>query len=96
MSERLYCVYITANARRTVLYTGVPGALKRRIWQHKEKLAGGFTSRNNATRLVYYETCSDPLSAIAREKQIKAGSRKRKFELIERMNPDWRDLYDEI
>jgi len=96
MADRVYCVYITANERRTVLYTGVTSALKQRVWQHKEKTTGGFTGRNNAARLVYYEACRDPLGAIAREKQIKAGSRRKKIALIERMNPDWRDLYDEI
>jgi putative endonuclease len=92
----VYCIYITANERRTVLYTGVTSALKQRVWQHKQKLGQGFTSMTNATRLVYYETCSDVLGAIAREKQIKAGSRRRKIELIEGMNPEWRDLYEEI
>jgi putative endonuclease len=96
MRDRVYCVYITANERRTALYTGVTSALKQRVWQHKHNVTEGFTSRNNATRLVYYETCFNPLSAIAREKQIKAGSRKNKIALIERMNADWRDLYDEI
>jgi putative endonuclease len=96
MGDRVYCVYITANERRTALYTGVTSALKQRVWQHRQKIADGFTSRNHATRLVYYETCTEPLSAIAREKQIKAGSRKKKIELIERMNPNWRDLYDEV
>jgi putative endonuclease len=96
MGERVYCVYITANDRRTTLYTGVTSTLKKRLWQHKHGITGGFTSRNNATRLVYYESCFDPRSAIAREKQIKAGSRKTKIALIERMNPQWLDLYDSI
>ncbi len=96
MDERLYCVYITANERRTVLYTGVTGDLKKRIYEHKQKLVAGFTSDYNVSRLVYYETCADPLGAIAREKQIKAGSRRKKIALIERMNPAWRDLYDEL
>ena len=87
MSDRVYCVYIVTNARHTVLYTGVTGALKQRIWQHREKIVQGFTARYGASRLVYYETSADPLSAIAREKQLKAGSRKKKIELIERMNP---------
>ena len=77
MDERLYCVYITANERRTVLYTGVTGELKKRIYEHKQKLVAGFTSDYNVSRLVYYETCAD-LGAIAREKQIKAGSRRKK------------------
>ena len=96
MADRLFCVYILSNARRTVLYTGVTSALKRRVWQHKEHLADGFTSRYAVDRLVYYESCTEPLSAIAREKQIKAGSRSKKVALIERMNPGWRDLYEEI
>ena len=96
MTERVYCVYITANERRTVLYIGVTGDLKKRIWVHKEKLTPGFTSRYGAARLVYYEACLEPLSAIAREKQLKSGSRKQKIALIERMNPQWRDLYDEL
>ena len=96
MDERLYCVYITANERRTVLYTGVTGELKKRIYEHKQKLVAGFTSDYNVSRLVYYETCADPLGAIAREKQIKAGSRRKKIALIERMNPAWRDLYEEL
>ena len=96
MEDRVYCVYITANERRTVLYTGISSALKQRVWQHRQKLVDGFTARNHATRLVYFETATNPLAAIAREKQIKAGSRRRKIELIERMNPEWRDLYDEI
>jgi len=95
MGDRVYCVYITANERRTALYTGVTSALKERVWQHKQKITDGFTSRNNATRLVYYETCFDALSAITREKQIKAGSRKKKIELISNMNPEWKDLYEE-
>ena len=96
MDERLYCVYILSNTRRTVLYTGVTSKLKQRVWQHKEKLVDGFTKQYNTSHLVYYEACPEPLSAIAREKQIKAGSRKKKIELIERMNPHWRDLYDEL
>ncbi|HEX2826976.1 MAG TPA: GIY-YIG nuclease family protein [Burkholderiales bacterium] len=96
MDDRVYCVYILSNSRRTVLYTGVTSKLKQRVWQHKEKLVEGFTKQYNISRLVYYETCVEPLGAIAREKQIKAGSRRKKLELIERMNPDWRDLYDEL
>jgi putative endonuclease len=96
MTDRLYCVYITANERRTVLYTGVSGQLKQRIWQHRQKLTGGFTSVYNVDRLVYFETGLAPRGAIAREKQIKNGSRKGKIALIESTNPQWRDLYDEL
>jgi putative endonuclease len=96
MDERIYCVYIVANERRTVLYTGVTGDLKKRVWQHKQKVAEGFTTRYNINRLVYYQTSTDALSAIAREKQIKSGSRGNKIALIEAMNPQWRDLYEEL
>jgi putative endonuclease len=96
MAERIYCVYITANERRTVLYTGVTGDLKKRVWQHKQRLVPGFTNRYNMSTLVYYETGLDPLGAISREKQIKSGSRFKKIKLIEGMNPAWRDLYDDL
>ena len=96
MDERIYCVYITTNARRTVLYTGVTGHLKKRIYEHKTGAGQSFTSRYKANRLVYYETTTDPLSAIAREKQIKGGSRMKKINLVESMNPEWRDLYEDI
>jgi putative endonuclease len=95
-TDRLYCVYIATNERRTVLYTGVTSDLSKRMWQHKEKLVDGFTSHYNADRLVYYEPARDPLAAIAREKQIKSGSRRKKIALIETINPRWRDLYDEL
>jgi putative endonuclease len=90
------CVYILTNDRNTVLYTGVTSDLKARIHQHREKLLAGFTTRYNVSKLVYYETGSEMAGAIAREKQIKAGSRQRKMDLINAMNPTWRDLYDEI
>jgi len=81
------------NKNNTVLYTGVTNNLKRRIYEHKEKLVEGFTKRYNVTKLVYYEMSHNVNSAILREKQIKGGSRVKKIELIERMNSDWRDLY---
>lgn len=96
MENRLYCVYILSNTRRTVLYTGVTSKLKQRVWQHRAKLVEGFPNRYNVSRLVYYETSDSPLGAITREKQIKAGSRRKKIELIEHSNPDWRDLYDDL
>jgi len=74
----------------------VTSDLKARIYQHREKLLPGFTNRYNVWKLVYYETGFEPSGAIAREKQIKAGSRQKKIELITRMNPEWRDLYEEI
>jgi putative endonuclease len=91
-----YYVYILANKAGTVLYTGVTNNLVRRTWEHREKLVASFASRYNATRLVYYEAGHGAEGAIAREKQIKAGSRARKLRLIHSMNPEWRDLWDEI
>jgi putative endonuclease len=79
-----------------VLYTGVTGDLRVRIHQHREKLLPGFTNRYNVSKLVYYEAWHDAASAITREKQIKAGSREKKIDLIKRLNPEWRDLYDEL
>jgi putative endonuclease len=94
--EVLYCVYILTNPRHTVLYTGVTSRLKARVYQHREKLLPGFTTRYNARKLVYYETFGDVSLAIAREKQIKGGSRQKKLDLINCLNPQWLDLYDEI
>ncbi len=91
--QKQYYVYMLTNDRHTVLYTGVTRDLKRRVYQHRHRLSRGFTRRYNVTRLVYYEACEDVNAAIAREKQIKAGSRRKKMELIETTNRDWRDLY---
>jgi putative endonuclease len=90
---RQFYVYIMANVHHTVLYTGVTRDLRSRAWQHRTGAGGGFTRRYNCTKLVYYELFRDSYNAIAREKQIKAGSRARKIELIEAMNPEWRDLF---
>ncbi len=89
-------VYILASGKNGTLYTGVTSDLVKRVWQHKEDLADGFTKRYQIHHLVYYELCEDMISAIAREKQIKAGSRSRKVALIELNNPDWLDLYNAI
>jgi putative endonuclease len=91
-----YYVNIMANVACTVLYTGVTNDLLRRVLDDRTKLTEGFTKRYNVRRLVYYEVAEDPYTAIAREKQIKAGSRTKKMELIDAFNPTWRDLYDEI
>jgi len=91
-----YYVYIMTNRNNTVFYTGITSDLKRRIWEHKEKLAGGFTKRYNIVKLVYYEVFMDPENAIQREKQIKGGSREKKIALINGTNRDWSDLYEEI
>jgi putative endonuclease len=84
------------NRHQTVLYTGVTGDLKRRVYQHREKLLPGFTRRYNVSKLIYLECTDDPSVAIAREKQIKSGSRRKKIELVSRFNREWRDLYHEI
>ena len=89
-------VYILASGKNGTLYTGVTSDLVKRVWQHREDLVGGFTKRYHVHALVYYELCDDMLSAIAREKQIKAGSRKKKILLIESNNADWLDLYATI
>ena len=91
-----YFVYIMTNDRHTVLYTGVTNDLLRRVGEHRTKLVRGFTARYNADKLVYYEEISDANAAIAREKQIKGGSRRRKVALIDSINPDWRDLFDDL
>jgi putative endonuclease len=95
MSKQYY-LYIMTNKLNTVLYTGVSSDLKRRIYEHKNGIGGKFTSKYKTTKLVYYEIFDDPYNAISREKNIKGGSRKRKITLIEKMNPNWKDLYDEI
>lgn len=91
-----YYVYIATNKINTVLYTGVTNNLTRRIYEHKNKLVSGFSSKYNICKLVYYEIYNDINEAIKREKQIKAGSRKKKQELIKKINPDFKDLYEEI
>lgn len=87
------CVYIMAS-RSGVLYVGVTSDLLRRVHAHKRKLVPGFTKRYNVTRLVYFEQGLDMRSAIEREKQIKGWARARKIDLIETLNPEWKDLSD--
>lgn len=96
MSERTYCVYIMTNVGNTVLYTGVTGNLKRRTYEHRTGQGGIFTKKYKTIKLVYYEFTDNIHSALAREKQIKGGSRQKKIELINSVNPDWHDLYEEI
>ena len=91
-----YYIYIITNKRNSVLYTGVTNDLKKRIYEHKTKLIDGFARKYNVRKLVYYEVFSDIYNAIAREKQIKGGSRKRKIDLIDSVNSNWRDLYEEL
>jgi len=94
--DRQYYIYIMTNVRNTTLYTGVTNDLRKRVHEHKEKLVEGFTKRYNIAKLVYYEMCTDIESAITREKQIKAGSREKKIKLVNSMNREWRDLYEEL
>jgi putative endonuclease len=96
MSEKHFYVYIMTNWKNTVLYTGVTNDLKRRVYEHKESLVEGFTSRYNLTKLVYYEVAETAEAAILREKQIKAGSRRKKMELVEGLNKEWLDLYADL
>jgi len=90
---KYYCVYIITNFKNSVLYTGVTGELIGRIWYHKNKSVSSFSSKYNVSKLVYFEVYEDVNVAIAREKQIKAGSRKKKILLINKKNPEWKDLY---
>ncbi|MHB8260213.1 MAG: GIY-YIG nuclease family protein [Bacteroidia bacterium] len=91
-----FCIYIMTNKYNGVLYTGVTNDLKKRVYEHKEKIKEGFTSRYNINKLVYYEHFTNIDEAIAREKQIKAGSRKKKIQLVEGLNKKWEDLYEKI
>ena len=92
--DKQYYVYIMTNKRNTVIYTGVTNDLIRRVYEHKEEMVKGFTKKYNITKLVYYEVFSDIEDAIQREKQIKGYLRRKKIVLIEKINPEWRDLYD--
>lgn len=94
--EKSYCVYILSNKLNTVLYTGITNNLKRRVYEHKQKLVDGFTKKYNVNKLVYFEVYNDPQSAIEREKQIKNLLRKKKELLINKENSDWFDLYDRL
>ncbi|MDP4010624.1 MAG: GIY-YIG nuclease family protein [Candidatus Roizmanbacteria bacterium] len=89
-------VYILANKRNGTLYIGVTADLVKRIWQHKNKLVSGFSSKYDLHMLIYYEPFDNIEHAISREKQLKAWKRKWKLALIESMNPDWNDLYELI
>jgi putative endonuclease len=94
--SRAPCVYIMANSRNGTLYTGVTSNLAERVHQHREELVDGFTRRYKCKLLVFYEFYERMDEAIAREKQIKGGSRANKMALIETMNPQWRDLYGDL
>lgn len=89
---RQYCVYILTNKINTVLYVGVTSNLPKRIYEHKKKLADGFTKKYNLTELVYFEQTEDVRSALRREKQLKNWKREWKIDLINKNNPKWKDL----
>ncbi|NMC90057.1 MAG: GIY-YIG nuclease family protein [Smithella sp.] len=84
------------NKNNTVLYTGVTNDLNRRVYEYKKKLMDGFTKKYNVDKLVFYEVYDDINNAIAREKQIKSGSRVKKIKLIEEMNSGWKDLFNDL
>lgn len=94
--EKEPCIYIMTNKPNGTLYTGVTSDLISRVYQHKHKLVDGFTKQYDCRNLVYYELHATMYEAISREKQIKAGSRKKKIQLIESINPTWQDLYENL
>ena len=92
----MYYVYILASKRYGTLYIGVTSDLKRRVYEHKEKLVDGFTKKNDVSTLVWYESTENIESAIKKEKQLKVWKRDWKVELIEKSNLEWRDLYSDL
>ena len=96
MAQRSGYIYLLTNKTNSVIYTGVTSDLKKRIYEHREKLAKGFSAKYNVVKLVHYEIFDNIADAILREKQIKSGPRAKKIELITANNPEFRDLYDEI
>lgn len=94
--SKQYFVYITSCTNHSVFYTGITNDLIRRIYEHKNKITKGYTSKYNLNKLLYYEEFSDPLNAISREKQVKKYSQKKKINLIQKKNPGMYDLYDQI
>ena len=96
ITNKQYYVYLISNKNNTTIYTGITSDLKRRIWEHKNSITKGFSSKYNLHKLLYYEIYNDPENAIIREKQIKSGRREKKIKLIESINPKWIDLYDNL
>jgi len=96
MNTKYYYVYILASKRNGTLYIGVTSNLIKRIYEHKNNLVEGFTKRYQVHHLVYYEIYEDVREAILREKRMKKWNRRWKIELIEKMNPEWKNLYAEI
>jgi putative endonuclease len=94
--DRQFYVYILASKRNGTLYIGVTSDLAKRMWEHKQKLVEGFTAKYDVDRLVYYESCGSAEGAILREKQLKKWNRAWKLKVINKVNPFWRDLYEDI
>ena len=94
--DKQYYVYILASRKNGTLYIGITSDLIRRIWEHKNKAVAGFSSRYGVDKLVYYEIFDDPEKAIEREKRLKYYKRAWKIDLIEKSNPSWKDLYQDI
>lgn len=95
MKQHFY-IYILSSLHNRVLYIGLTSDLQKRIWEHKNKIIKGFTQKYNVDRLVYYEVYDDAENAIKRERNMKEWKREWKIELIEKKNPEWKDLYDQI
>ena len=96
MNTKFYFVYILASKRNGTLYIGVTSNLPKRVWEHKNKLVEGFTKKYSVHNLVYFEQTENAQSAFLREKQLKKWKREWKRELIEKDNPEWKDLYEKI
>jgi len=96
MGDGRYYVYVLASRRNGTLYVGVTADLAKRVYEHKSNQIDGFTRRYNVHNLVYYEATDDVNSAIVREKQLKRWKRQWKIDMIERLNPEWRDLYYDL
>ncbi len=96
MIHKYFSVYILTNFTNTVLYIGITNNLRRRVYEHKEKLEEGFTQKYNVNKLVYFEVFENPEAAIKREKTLKNLVRRKKNALIEKMNPKWDDLYSKL
>ena len=88
----MYFVYILSNWDDSVLYIGVTGNLEKRLYAHQNHLVDGFTSKYNVNELIYFEETNDVYSALSREKQLKGWTRAKKKKLIEKLNPEWKDL----
>ena len=94
--SKTYAVYILTNYNQTTFYVGVTGNLPKRIWEHKNKFADGFTKKYNVDRLVYYEVTENVESALNREKQLKRWHRQWKINLIKEINPEFKDLFESL